>query len=252
MAIFEQPLNERVRNIMRLEFLFAQADHAMSGNSQWDTRVAMETMMDILNLLSRVDIKSELLKEMERHTAYLTSLEKNPKINRSTLTAVLDELDANIDQLHMINGQIGQSLKDNEFLNMVRQRSSIPGGSCQFDLPAYHFWLMHTGQERNSRMSDWMHEFDVIRAPIRLLLSLIRESATPSKESAIGGFYQASLDPALPYQLIRVEVSDELNCFAEVSGGKHRFTVRFMELRLKDRPVQTSQDVVFKLTCCAI
>jgi cell division protein ZapD len=49
-----------------------------------------------------------------------------------------------------------------------------------------------------------------------------------------------------------VSVPVDIPCFAEISGGKHRFTVRFMEMKDFDRPFQTTRDVAFLLNCCAI
>ena len=32
-------------------------------------------------------------------------------------------------------------LKDSEFLSAIKHRSAIPGGTCEFDLPDFFFWL---------------------------------------------------------------------------------------------------------------
>jgi cell division protein ZapD len=49
---------------------------------------------------------------------------------------------------------------------------------------------------------------------------------------------------------LRVGVPVEAPFFAEISGGKHRFTIRFMDRDINQRPVQTSENVSFYLTCC--
>ena len=41
--------------------------------------------------------------------------------------------------------------------------------------------------------------------------------------------------------------------YPEISAGRHRFTVRFMNQRdVNTRPVQTGVDVPFQLQCCAL
>lgn len=249
---YEQPLNERIRTFLRLEFLFQQANHTLQHQSPWDTRMSLANLIEILNVFGRTDLKTEVIKELERLTAILSRLETNPDVDSTKLNAIMDKIDLLVDRLHSFQGQVGQELKDNEFLTAIKQRSSIPGGTCDFDLPVYHFWLKHTAEERVTQLRRWMSAFDNFRTAIDLVLKLVRESSSTNHETATAGFYQQSLDTATPYQLIRVSVPVELPCFAEISGGKHRFTVRFMEMNDFGRPFQTTRDVAFVLNCCAI
>ena len=53
--------------------------------------------------------------------------------------------------------------------------------------------------------------------------------------------------------MIRVSIDVDGLVFPEISAGKHRFTVRFMELEnTEDRPVQTTRDIPFQLSCCVL
>ena len=45
-----------------------------------------------------------------------------------------------------------QALTGNEWLMSIRSRISIPGGTCEFDLPAYYAWQQHTAARR--RLAD--------------------------------------------------------------------------------------------------
>lgn len=249
---YEQPLNERVRTFLRLEFLFTQIEHTRTGESPWDSRATLASLIDILNILSRTDLKSELIMELERQIANLSPLEDSPNVDREKLGQILDEMDLVVDQLHATQGQIGLHLRQNEFINSIKQRSSISGGTCGFDLPAYHYWLHRPAETRIENLQQWIAVFENIRSSINLILHLIRDSASPTKETAIGGFFQQSLDINAPYQLIRVTLPADSPYFTEISGGKHRFTVRFMQMSLEERPTQTSANVDFELTCCMI
>lgn len=190
--------------------------------------------------------------ELERQVGYLSRLEQNPDVDNTKLGPILDDMDILLDKLHGTHGQIGQLLKQNEFLSSIKQRCSIPGGTCDFDLPAYHYWLAHHSDKRQGDLKKWFAEFGTIRAAMGMILRLVRDSATSSDERAIAGFFQQTLDANVPYQLIRVALPEDNPCFAEISGGKHRFTIRFMEMNIVERPVQTSRDVNFTLTTCVI
>ena len=250
--VYEQPLNERIRTFLRLEFLFRQADHSLHGVSPWDSRATVACLIDILSIFGRNDLKNEVIKELERQAANLAPLERLPGVDRDKLGRTLGNMERLIDKLYVTQGQIGQLLKDNEFLCSVKQRSSIPGGTCDFDLPAYHHWLQLPVERRLNDLQGWLGEFTTLREALELILRQVRESAPPQTVTAPGGFYQQSLDTNAPFQLVRAVLPAEAPCFAEISGGKHRFTIRFMEPRMEERPVQTTGDVEFQLACCAL
>jgi cell division protein ZapD len=70
---------------------------------------------------------------------------------------------------------------------------------------------------------------------------------------ASAGIYQRTLDPNLPCQLVRIALPPGLPYFAELSGGRHRFTARFLEFSTNEnRARQTDKDVEFELACCVI
>lgn len=249
---YEQPLSERIRTFLRLEFLFNEFFARLEGPTQWDSRDALTSLLDILNIFNRTDLKTEVMKELERQMTTLSALEHAPGVDRARLTQLLDEFDVLVDRMHALHGQIGQELRQNEFLNDIKQRISIPGGTCDFDLPGYHFWLQRPAEQRMADLRRWIKVFEPIQLSIQLLLRLVRESAHSSQETAHEGFFQKILDPNAPCQLVRVTVPAEAPYFAEISGGRHRFTLRFLEFLPDGNTTQTTQDVSFKLTCCMI
>ncbi|MDX1594972.1 MAG: cell division protein ZapD, partial [Gammaproteobacteria bacterium] len=228
---YEQPLNERIRTFLRLEMLFQQAWHHLHGDSLWDSRAALNALDDICNVFGRSDLKTEVLKELERQTATLARMERSPGVDRERLGEILDELEVLTDRLYGLSGQPGATLKNHELLGSIRQRSTIPGGTCAFDLPAFHLWLQRPAEERTAELKSWLAVFSPIQQAVELVLRLTRHSATPTQEEATDGFFQRNLDPNLPCQMIRVGVDGDADCYAEISGGRHRFTVRFMAQR---------------------
>lgn len=249
--VFEQPLNERIRTFLRLEFLFEQCRAFTFRDSVWDSRASMNALFDLSNAFSRADIKTELLKELERQTNFLEKLAENPKVDRTVLDQLLSEMDVLIDRLHSLPVQ-SLDIRSNEFLNSVKQRSAISGGCCDFDLPSYHFWLSQPTERRAADMSRWLEPFEPIRESVNILLRLIRESGHTSDEVAESGFFQKNLDQTSICQLIRVTVASSYPYFAEISGSKHRFTVRFLRHGGAERPTQAEENVPFKLTCCML
>lgn len=251
--IYEQPLNERIRTFLRLEFLFARVDLALTQDGELNNRDAIDGLLNILSVFERSDLKSEIIKELERLVTTLSALENTPGVDRQALDDLLTELDLILDVLHVKKSSIGQTLRDNDFLYAIRQRSSIAGGTCDFDLPAYHYWLQHTSNDdRKQQIIIWLDQFASARAAIDMTLRLIRGSTGFTEKSAVKGFYQHTLDSNHPNQLIRVNVAKDASYYPEISGGKHRFTVRFMTFDINQRAQQITEDVDFSLSCCAM
>lgn len=250
--IYEQPLNERIRNFLRLEHLFQQAHYTLRGYSVWDSRATINGLIDILDILSRSDLKTELLKELERHQKSLAKLKDIPGVDKEQLNSILSQLQSAQSDLLGIVGQLGQSLREHELLASLRQRSTVAGGSCHFDLPAYHFWLQQPPEDRINIMESWFEELNPVNRPITLMLGIIRESTHFQDMVADKGFYQQNLDNNSPVQLIRVALGQNSPYFAEISAGKHRFSIRYMRPQDNDRPVQSQDNIQFKLACCQI
>jgi len=252
-TLYEHPLNERVRTFLRLEYLFKQAAHHLNCDTEWDSRATLTCILDILAIIGSSNLKSEVLKELERHAANLKRHEQNPNIDHTHLSSLLGRISAHMEIMHQINGQIASELKSTEFLLSIHQRSAIPGGTCDFDLPAFHYWLQQPPRLRKRDLAQWLGNFDEIGQAIHMILSLMRDSAPMRPTVAQDGVFQRTLDPNLPFQLIRIALPAGLPYYAEVSGGRHRFTIRFLQFSIgRDRSPQTDRDVEFELACCAL
>lgn len=249
--IYEHPLNERIRTVLRLEHLFRLASHYMTGSTRWDSRTYISTLIDILDIFSRGDLKTELIKELERSAATLNSLISNPQVDTSRLKTILNAMEHLIDNLHEMKQQPGHELREDEFLNPIRQRSTIPGGTCDFDLPAYHQWLTRDFSLREKDQKRWFSSLDPIRQAIELQMKMIRNSADAVDAIAEEGSYQHNLDNNTPFQLLRITLPLESPYYAEISGSRHRFNVRFLKMG-SERAEVAQESVAFTVACCGL
>ena len=249
---FEHPLNERCRTLLRLSHLFEQFAFHAPHPAEWHSRAALDTLLDIATILARADIKSDLLKEMDRYRGSLDRIAGRPGVDSNRLQAVLGNIREVEQNLRGVQGQLGQSLRSDEFLTSIQQRSSIPGGNFDFDLPHYHHWLHRPHAERAVHLAAWLDTIAPVRQAVELSVSLIRNSATAVKEKAVNGLFQRTLDNQLPVQMLRISLPSDSKLFAEVSGSKHRFTIRFMAADDGLHPRACNEDVDFQLTSCVI
>ncbi|HUS25631.1 MAG TPA: cell division protein ZapD [Candidatus Binatia bacterium] len=249
---YEQPLNERVRTFLRLEFLFAQYRHHGADRSPWGVRASLRTLLDILSVVSRSDLKTEVLKELGEQHAALTRLQQRPGVDPTRLQSVLAEIG---EATHALQAQMTHTLatvlRDNEFLVSLLHRSTIPGGASAFDLPGFHHWLSLPAERTRRDLEAWFADLGAFERAINLYLRLLRHSTEATAELARGGMFVYT--PQGEADLVRVLVAADNGVYPEISAGRHRFTVRFMTQRdVNSRAVQAVVDIPFQLQCCAL
>jgi len=253
---FEHPLNECIRICLRLEYLFAQFQQRIShANFSADSaRVAIDLLIEMLNVIDRPDLKSKLTQTLTQNVATLGQLQQLPQINQKHLREILATLDPLLNELHSTHTKIAESLRTNDFLNAVRAHIHNPGGVCDFALPVFALWLTRDPNELKQQLDTWFQEFNLLKNISRIILELTRESTLPEKIIASDGFYQRTLNPATPCQLIRITVATDLNIYPELSVGKHRLSVHFLETSYLDgkRFGVHQQDIEFELSCCRV
>ncbi len=251
--IFEQPLNEHIRTFLRLEHLFNQFHQHIDQTTDWGTLNSVKAILDILSMLGRGDIKRETIKELERQNTNLQAFVEIPGINHGKLVELIDEQKKCLEDLHSISNTIGHDLHQHELLNAIRQRLSMPGGLCEFDLPVYAHWINQSHEKRAEILLEWFSPFSTLNKAVSLILKVIRDSTEAIDETAEDGFYQKSLDTNLTCLMIRVILPADTIVFPEISAGKHRFTIRFLKSgNLAQRPEQDKNNINFKLACCIL
>lgn len=241
MPKYEYPLNERSRVLLRLEYIFSRAQHYLPESTTWGTQAAIDSLVSCVNVFSRSDMKSELLKELERNLTTMRRLSKTAGVDVERLEQSIQELEVAQKSLIQLTKPIGAELREDDFFKTIMQRSAIPGGTCAFDLPQFHLWLTQPAEYRIQALDAWFKEFLPVRNTVSLLLSLYRSSYQFQDMEVKQGNHQQSLDPSQTTQLVYIELDDDLNIFPEVSGNKHRISIRFRHMDLATMKIDTTE-----------
>lgn len=251
MISYEFPINEKVRTWLRLEDLFARINYFLAGELSMEHHVALTTLFEIHEVASRPDLKSELLQELERQKRALASLHNNPAISEQALDGVLNEIEQIASDLLAIPGKVGAILRENEWLMGIKQRASMPGGTCQFDLPSYHYWQKQSVTLRRENLQAWLAPLMPISAAINILLRLLRENGRRISFIAHHGTFQ-QMQGGRAAQLLRVTLRPDLTCIPELGANKYAINIRFIVANYEAKSSLFEQDVPFELTFCAL
>ena len=251
MILYEYPFNERIRTYLRLQELFDRLAVLQARDEAIDHHFALITLFEAMEVASRPELKADVLKDLERQKQLYNSYRGNPAISEKALDGVLTQLDTHFDALNGLTGRLGSELADNDFLMAIRSRSVIPGGTCEFDLPAYHAWQHKSPDLRRNDLLHWIAPFAPLAHAIALLMQMLRESGTTQKVMSTGGQLQQNLPQGRTFQLLRLRIDDSLGLTPEISCNRLLVVIRLMQQQADGKQVASSSDVPFEMTLCA-
>lgn len=251
MVLYEYPFNEGIRTMLRLEHLFDRLGQLVARDAPVDHHFALATIFEIMDVASRADLKSDLLKELERHRAQLQSYRGNPHISEAALDQIVGRIDHAFDGLNQLQGKAGQTLQSNDWLMGIRSRIGIPGGTCEFDLPSYYAWQQLEPARRRADLTGWIATLSPMAEALQVLLGLLRDSGVAQRVVAASGQYQQSLPAGRTYQLMRVRLDAADGLVPEMTGHRLMVGVRLMRPDADGRLRLAAEDRDFELTLCA-
>lgn len=249
MITYEYPLTERIRTLLRLEDLFDRATYFVAADAPETHHVALVNLFEIQEVAGRADLKFDLMQELERQRQILLSFRNNPDISEDALSGALYEIEQAAASLLAMQGRIGHYLRENEWLMAIKNRATIPGGVCEFDLPSYHYWLHQDAALRRADLEGWLGPMLGMRQAIAIVLRLLRASGRPEGQQAHHGSFQLML-AGRSAQLVRLRVASGDPYVPEISASKYALNIRFLAPGVDQRPKQVEADVRFDLTFC--
>jgi len=249
--LYEYPFNERIRTYLRLEHLFRRLGELVPRERPLDHHYALATIFEVMDVAARADLKTDVMKDLEKQKSILNGYRGNPAIAESVLDEVVGQLDSCFTALNNLPGKAGQSLTDNEWLMGIRSRIGIPGGTCEFDLPGYFAWQHLDAGTRQADLARWAQPLAPFAESVYLLLKLLRDSGTAQKVMATDGHFQQTLPQGRTFQLLRLRIDPAAGLVPEISGNRLMVSVRLMRQEGSDKLQASSESAGFELTLCS-
>lgn len=242
--LFEHPLNEKMRTWLRIEFLVQQLNSNLPIVDHASALHFFRNVGDLLDVFERGEVRTELLKELERQQRKLQQWSEVPGVDQHRIDALRQQLKTSGSVL-MTAPRIGQVLREDRLIGLVRQRLSIPGGCCSFDLPTLHIWLHSPQSTRDAQVVRWLESLQPMNQALNLILDLVRNSAPFRRQTSLNGFFQDNGEDA---DLLRLQLALDAQLYPQISGHKSRFAIRFLPLDSENGIVPDRLD--FELACC--
>ena len=237
--------------MLRLEHLFERLSQLVARDAAVDHHFALATLFEIMDVGSRADLKSDLLKDLDKQRVQLSAYRGNPSISEAVLDEVMTRIDVAFNALNQTTGKAGTALTSNEWLMAIRSRISIPGGTCGFDLPAYFAWQHADPDRRRAELLQWARSLMPMADALQLLLRLIRDSGVAHDVVAVAGQFQQSLAPGRVHLLARLRLAETEEVVPEISGHRLIVSVRMLQQDTEGRLKPSTFDTPFELTLCS-
>ncbi|MBP7484024.1 MAG: cell division protein ZapD [Aquabacterium sp.] len=252
MILYEYPFGESIRTMLRLEHLFDRLGVLMTREDPVDHHYALATMFEVMDVASRADLKTDLLRDLDRYRTQFNSYRGNPAIEEAVLDDVIARIEHAHSGLNQLPGKAGQPLAANDWLMSIRSRISIPGGTCEFDLPAYYAWQHQPAHQRQASVQGWAACLMPLANALKVMLGLLRDGGHPHMVAAPHGQYQQSLKENRSYHLLRLRINPALGLIPEISANRLLVSIRLMRPDADGKlKIASDTDAGFELTLCA-
>ena len=250
MIIYEYPFNELVRSLLRLEYLFDRFEYFVEKDDARDQHQAIAILFDLGEITARADLKSSLMKELDRQKHSLELLRNQKGVDQGLLDSTLHEMNVIWQKINNTIGKPNSLITDSEWLNAIRTRLSVPGGTSPIDLPSYHAWKNSPSNQRKELLENYVAPLLPWHEACQLFLRLLRQSGEAKDVVAHNGSFQQAPSGKV-YQLMRIAVEDD-TLFSEISANKYLLSVRFLKSDRDKKAQLVNADVPFKLTLCQL
>ena len=244
-TVYEHPLNEKVRLLLRLEALFNQLDTYRDVSESANIQPFFAALFQTIEVLERNDVRTSL-------GFYLELIEKSMVRWSQRSDVEMNSLQKELAQAVRLQQEVSQTakackvLKADRFLSSLKQRFAIAGGTCDFDLPQLHYWRLKPHLHQLADIHQWLTCLDVYIRAMSFSMMFLRGSAGFRELIATKGFYQDS--PSQKISFLRIKYDPSLGYFPMVSGNKNRYSITFMEPDKHSVKTSTNDNIPFQLS----
>lgn len=248
-SIYEEPVQEKIRKFIKIEFLLNKIIHFKGKENKSENYISLSAFSELYEILSRSDIKSELIREIENQNIYFQKIRDIPETgaDKNKLNSVIEKQEM---LLHLVHGIESNYLDYLE--HDVLFKTMLKNSFTQLQPSSIEFWLSRDILIRETQIDLWLEPLQFIKRAIDFILEVIRKSGRFEDRMAEKGFFTEKILSTRNVLLIRVTLTSDLYYYPQISVGKQRLTIIFMSKDDKNNLIPYQEDVSFILTTCAL
>jgi len=244
-AIYEEPVDERIRKFLKLENYFLKINKHKEIENSIDTFAALQNLISLYQMLSRAEVKRELIREIDFHKSRYAEYIKIQGSDKIKLNSIMEKQDVIINTLHNLQSNYLSSLHNDElFQHCVKHYDTL---SSELD-----YWLTRDFSSRSNQINLWLEIIKPIESSVYFCLDILRKSSETREVCASNGMHIFKLDPEKKVRMLRITMHSDNYFFPRVSVGPQRATISFMTLNDGNKFIQLKDDITFVIDLCYI
>lgn len=247
--VYEQPVAENIRNFLKCEYLHEKINSSLSLESIWSIKSSISALLEMSDFSQRINLKVELLKELEKMSFTLRKLNKNNEIELSKFDTYKNEIDRCLINLNDINDNPSKTILDNDFLMLIKSKLHIPAGDNFFDMPSYLNFLTSKKNHIIENINIWSSPFSVFFDSSKLVLDYKRRSSKFEKCRSNKSYFEKKLDKNARIDLVRIKIEKDMNIYPDISVNRQNVNAVFKTAFGDNRIARTIvDDIEFELS----
>tara|TARA_Y100000768_G_scaffold84092_1_gene60095 strand:- start:386 stop:1147 length:762 start_codon:yes stop_codon:yes gene_type:complete len=244
-AIYEEPMDERIRKFLKLENFFLKLKYHKDIDTTYDSYASLHNLILIYNTLSRVEVKSELIREIDFQKMRYAEYIKLDNSDKTKLNSIMEKQDVILNNLHSLKPNYLNALNNDELFQFcVKHHNNL---SSEID-----YWLTRDHNMRLNQINLWLEKIKPIEHSVYFCLDILRRSSETNEICAKNGFHLIKIDQEKKIRLLRVTMQTDNYYFPRISLGPQRATVSFMIMNEDNKFVQIKENITFVLDQCFI
>lgn len=244
MILVEHPLNEKMRTWLRIEYLLKQLLYQKNFKNIASALTFFRAASDLIDILERFEIRGDLLKKLEHQQQKLSNWLCAPNTDKDLIDSLITKLEDCTNAL-ISAPRIRDHLKADRLIISVRQRLSIAGGCCSFDLPALHLWLHLPDEDQTQYIDHIIHTLKPLHHALMMILDFVRQSSSLEMVNSSNGFFKGNTEKG---ELLRLRIPLKHRVYPKISGHKNRYVIHFIPLEPEQS--RSVDNFLFELACC--
>ncbi len=244
-AIYEEPVDERIRKFLKLENYFLNINHHKTLDTSFDSFVALNNLVCLYQTLSRAEVKRELIREIDFHRSRYQEYIKLENSDKIKLNSIMEKQTVILNTLHNLKSNYLSDLhKDELFQYCAKHHESL---SSELD-----YWLSRDHSYRLNQINLWLELIKPIENSVHFCLDILRKSSETRENCAKNGMYIFKLESDKKIKLLRITMHSDNYFFPRISVGPQRATISFMTLNDENKFIQIKDDITFVIDLCYI
>ena len=251
--IYEQPVAENIRNFLKCEYLFEKFNSALLQEDLWGVKSSISTLLEMSDFIHRINLKIELLKELEKCMLYFKTLSSSDNINIIEFDNFITEIEKTIDMLNNIDSSPSKSIADNDFLMQIKNKIHIPAGDNFFDMPSYLNFLSSSKSLILEHINTWYEPFNPLILASKLILNTRRNTADFIPYISSKSYFEKKLDKNARVDLVRIKLLKNNNIYPVISVNRQSINIIFKTSYGKNKTSKSvTEDSEFSLSVSGI